>query len=136
MTSWPCAARSAAATEESTPPDIATTTRMSPCSNSCDRPQFLDDRRHLREEIINIRVGVPGAQTDPDRVLGAVRGEAHCAQDVRRLEGTGRARGTRGHRDPFEIERNQERLRLDSFEADVGRVGHALGSRPVYYGAW
>src|SRR5260221_7553796 len=28
MTSWPCSARSAAATEESTPPDIATTIRI------------------------------------------------------------------------------------------------------------
>ena len=33
MTSWPCSASSAAATDESTPPDIATTIRMSTSRN-------------------------------------------------------------------------------------------------------
>ena len=34
ITSWPCRARSAAATDESTPPDMATTMRISQCCNA------------------------------------------------------------------------------------------------------
>ena len=51
--------------------------------------------------------------------------QAHRLQHVRRLERARRARGSGRHRDPFEIERDQQRLGFDALEADVGRVRHA-----------
>src|SRR5437867_10494379 len=47
MTSWPCSASSAAATDESTPPDIATTMRMvnsTTKKNHKDHEDHKDDR--------------------------------------------------------------------------------------------
>src|SRR5438132_12061319 len=55
MTSWPCSASSAAATDESTPPDIATTIRMGSRTNATTKP-----RRHEEEFVRErLRVFVP-----------------------------------------------------------------------------
>src|SRR5436309_7560043 len=45
MTSWPCSASSAAATDESTPPDIATTMRIVLC------PHHGSSRSHEEPEV-------------------------------------------------------------------------------------
>src|ERR1051325_5471691 len=43
-TSWPCCARSAAATDESTPPDMATRTRLTTPSAPSRHPDALAER--------------------------------------------------------------------------------------------
>src|SRR5688572_12094981 len=116
MTSWPCCARSAAATDESTPPDIATTTRMvlGLPPGARHHPRFGHYRREAGEQVVHVGVAVCGSQADPDRVLGPVRRKTHGAQDVRGLERAGRAGGAGRDGNPLEIERDQERLGLDA----------------------
>ena len=63
-------------------------------------------------------------EAEAQRVQRAMVREAHRLEDVRRLEGARRARRTGRHGDALEIERDQQRLRLDAVERDVGGVGH------------
>ena len=54
---------------------------------------------------------VDSAEAEAERVLRAVRRQAHRAQHVRRLERARRAGRAGRHRDAFEVERDQQRLR-------------------------
>src|SRR5690348_3718600 len=135
ITSCPSRASRAAATEESTPPDIATTMRISLLSTPDERSKFLDRRRKLRDQLIDFSLRVSGAEAEADRVLRAVRRQAHRAEHVRRLQCAGRAGGARRDGEALEIERDEQRLRLDAVEADVGRVRHARASAAVHNGA-
>ena len=80
--------------------------------------------RQLLEQVVDLRVGVAGAEAEADRVLRAVRGQAHRAQDVRGLERARRAGGAGRHRDAFEIERDQQRLRFDRSKLMLVVFGH------------
>src|SRR5262245_3863634 len=100
MTSCPWSASNAAATEESTPPDIATTIRMDdyrllttdyrlPTTDSRflrQAPQFLHQRRQHPDDAIDVGVGREHPEAEAQRVLGAVRRKPHRAQHMRRLE--------------------------------------------------
>src|SRR4051812_45980019 len=126
MTSCPCKVSSAAATDESTPPDIATTIRTSgPHPRACKAAQLLDDGRELRYDEIDLCVCIAGAEAQPDGVLCAGGGKPHRAEYVRGLQGPGRARRTSGYRNPLEVQCNQQGLRLHRFEADVRGIGDA-----------
>ena len=173
MTSWPCSASSAAATDESTPPDIATTIRMSAyspgprrhentkiheenamfssCVSSClrvfvvtvmrspaccVRPRSFSTRRGSTSTTRSTSSCVENMpEAEAQRVLRAVRRQAHRLQHVRRLERARRAGRSGRHGDAFEIERDQQALGLDALEADVGRVRHARLARAVDRGA-
>ena len=81
MTSCPSRASSAAATDESTPPDMATTIRIGSQAARTSRaareaPELLDDPRQLRDDEIDLGVGVAGAEAEADRVLRARAREA------------------------------------------------------------
>src|SRR5690242_5670594 len=126
----------AAATDESTPPDMATTMRMIPLRRrdrsrvsglaGGDLPQPFDDGRQEGDDVVDLFGGVRGAEAEPDRVLGAMEREPHRLQDVRWFQCTRRAGGSGGDRDAFQIEGDQERLRFDAVETDVRRVGDPL----------
>src|SRR5262249_41319906 len=120
ITSWPALANRPAATDESTPPDMATTMRMvvATLSPPHQRPQFRDDGGQLLQQRIDLRLVVIHAEAESNRILRSVRRQSHRAQDVRRLE---RARGAGGacrHGEPFEVERNEQRLGFDAVERD------------------
>src|SRR6476646_841680 len=149
MTSWPCSASRAAATDESTPPDIATTMRMFwmpvyPMNHLCGSlfsarlwcsrrdsrfsrqpSQFLDEPRQHLDHPLDFLAGREHAEAEAKRVLRAVRREPHRAQHVGRLERSGRACRSGRHGDPFEIERDEQALSFDAVEADVRRIWHA-----------
>src|SRR4029079_15467663 len=63
-TSWPCSVRSAAATDESTPPDIATRTLLTGASSAEVRCDPEETSRALAEP-----------SRHPDALAGRVRGE-------------------------------------------------------------
>src|SRR6185312_9736917 len=163
MTSCPSSARSAAATDESTPPDIATTMRM--CSildqprrledtktslyknASCFRgfvashdlagetAQLLDQARQDPRDEVNLGLGGESAEAESQRVLRSMRRQPHRLQHVRRFERPRRAGRASRHRDAFQVERDQQALSLDAIEADVGRVRNASFAIAVHRGA-
>src|SRR6478735_4842084 len=98
ITSCPCSASRAAATDESTPPDIATTIfipksrkQLAPrsclclCSNGCpgEAAELFHDTRQHTDHVIDIGLGVGAAETEANRVLCPMHGEAHGLQHVR-----------------------------------------------------
>src|SRR5262245_46768757 len=134
MTSCPWSASNAAATEESTPPDIATTIRIGNDRLSRTRlptrgarllrepAQLLDQSRQHRDDAIDVGVGREHSEAEAQRVLRAMSREPHRPQDVRRLERARRTRGTGRHRDALEVERDQQAFGLHPVETDVRRV--------------
>src|SRR6185295_18718943 len=139
MTSCPCSSSRAAATDESTPPDIATTIRIrnlrgprgpqdheypkttkrrrhedtkkrnqlfvffvTSCSSclrgwisrgnglSSEPTQLLHEPRQHFDDAVDLFVARKQAEAEPQRVLRAMRREAHRAQHVRGFERAGR----------------------------------------------
>src|SRR5205809_4125418 len=104
MTSCPCSSSRAAATDESTPPDMATTIRMVDArktrkrmvSLSCvswirwshqhrlfrQAAQLLDQARQHLDDAVHFLVVRKQAEAEPQRVLRAMRRQAHRAQHV------------------------------------------------------
>src|SRR4029434_3770591 len=88
MTSWPCSASRAAATDESTPPDIATTilidrvirSLLFPAAYRGQASQFLDKRRQRFDHAIDVGLGIRGAEAESDRSQRARVREAHRLQ--------------------------------------------------------
>src|SRR5471032_3311828 len=91
MTSWPSSASSAAATDESTPPDIATTILATSHRLPREPSQFFDERGQHADDAIDFLDRREQSEAEAQRALDAIRGKPHRAQHVRRLE---RARGT------------------------------------------
>src|SRR5262245_27448889 len=109
MTSWPCSARRLAATDESTPPDIATTTRMSAHRgrDAASQPAQLGDERWKNaEDEVNFGRRGRGPETEAQGIARPRRRESHRAQDVRGLEGAGGACRSGRDGDAFEVERD------------------------------
>src|SRR5581483_9020196 len=136
MTSYPCSARIAAATEESTPPDMATRTRPRIGSaRGAGQPPGLGDERW--EELGHT----------VDRIGRGERAEAHAhrrdrelprepdgAQDVRWLHVPALAGRARGAGDAREIERHEERLAVGAGHRDVEDVRCAGSPATVHHG--
>src|SRR5215470_12166353 len=117
MTSWPCSASSAAATDESTPPDIATTIRtylLTPTTHLACCPEclwfprqptkFLDQPWQDLDDAVDFFLGRVHSQAEAQRVLRAVGRKAHRAQDVRRFKRSRRTRRACRHGHAFQIE--------------------------------
>src|SRR6187401_2384624 len=115
MTSCPARTSKPAATDESTPPDIATTTRMASGAHlrARETSQLVDDRRKFRHDEFDVRVGVTGSETQADGILCPRRGQTHRPKYVRWFERARRAGRPRRNGDSFEIERNQQALGLN-----------------------
>src|SRR5690606_510107 len=98
MHSYPCSTSSAAATELSTPPLIATKTRpfLLACGTADSSSlkarayagvaQPFDEGREDFEDPVNLLDSIPLAQRKPDRAQGCFPIEAHRQEDVRRLD--------------------------------------------------
>src|SRR6266540_661497 len=102
MTSWPCSASSAAATDESTPPDIATTIRIRQTQRqpvfvsswrvvSCrdgllrKAPEFVDQPRQDLDHSIDLFHRREEPEAEPERILRPMRRKPHRAEHVRRF---------------------------------------------------
>src|SRR6266566_1893464 len=101
MTSWPSSASRAAATDESTPPDMATTIRIrirnsesgiqnwneflipnsqfQISAGSRQAPQLLHQPRQHVDDAVDFLDGREHAEAESQRVLRAVRRQAHRA---------------------------------------------------------
>src|SRR6476646_6955914 len=108
VTSWPASTARAAATAESTPPDIAATTFTTAPSARPGGPRALDHGADRRDEGVDVGRGGGVAEGEAERVacLGVVA--AHREQDVGRLRHPGGARRTRGALDAAGVEEHQE----------------------------
>ena len=98
---------------------------------ACKTAQFFNDTRQHRNHAFDILFRVGGAKAESNRILRSMRRQSHRLEYVRRLECARGTRRPRRDRNPFQVERNQQRLRLDAVEADVGRVGDSWFSRTV-----
>src|SRR6478752_3270878 len=87
MTSYPCRTSSAAATEESTPPLIATSTRSRiSCSHRCEPARLLHEHREHLHDAIDARFAAQRAEAEPDRRLRDVGRGAKGLEHVRGLD--------------------------------------------------
>src|SRR5581483_4020539 len=143
ITSWPWSASMAAATDESTPPDMATTILIVLLYDFRPRgfagrhlPEPFDDGGEDRDDVIDLLLCIGRAQAEADGVLRPVQRESHRLEHVRRLQRAGRAGGPGRYGDTFEVQGDQQRLRLDPVEADVRGIWHpqlpiAIDHRPA-----
>src|SRR6476661_6103552 len=90
VTSWPASAARAAATAESTPPDMAARTFMR--GSPARGPRPLDDRGDRLDQGIDVGLGGGVPEGEPQRVPRGLVAAPHGEQDV---GGLGHARGAR-----------------------------------------
>src|SRR5215203_3173185 len=115
MVSTPLWATRAAATDESTPPDIATTTRTGtlrrypspPDRRAGEGSQHLHEAGDHAHDVLDVCCSGRGPEAEAQRVLRACGAESHGLEHVLGLERPGRTGRTGGHGNPFEVERNQ-----------------------------
>src|SRR5688500_186082 len=127
VTSWPASTARAAATAESTPPDMAATTFMDGASSACCPGPFDDgpDRGHH-----GVDVGCAGGVTEgePQRVARLLLVAAHRQQHVRGLGYAGGAGRPGRALDAVGVEQHQQRVALAAGEAEGGVPGQPLGA--------
>src|SRR5688572_12494135 len=108
MTSCPSRTRRAAATELSTPPDIATRTRLRTAEHRGELADLLD---HLGEDLRDPRDVGGGALVPEGETKSAQREiarDAHRRHHVRRLHRSGGTRAAARGTDPLKVEVHQE----------------------------
>src|SRR2546427_6226145 len=102
MTSYPASTSNAAATELSTPPDIATRTRSltaphpptssrSSMQHGGQGPNLFDDLRERSNHRVHVLRGVVLAEREPQRRDAELAGHAHRRQHMRGLDRPGAA---------------------------------------------
>src|SRR6476469_3559866 len=128
VTSWPASAARAAATAESTPPDIAARTFMRSPPRG---PRALDDGPDGLDDGVDVGLGRRVAEREAQRVARRLVGAAHGQQDVRGLRDPGRAGRARGALDPAGVEQHQQRVALAVGEAEVGVSGEPVDAQGV-----
>src|SRR4051794_2727183 len=90
VTSWPASAARAAATAESTPPDMAATTFISR-SSPLRCPGAFDDRSDGLDDRVDVGGCIGVAEREAQRVARGLLVAAHREQHVRGLRYAGRA---------------------------------------------
>src|SRR3954470_24790391 len=122
VTSWPASAARAAATAESTPPDMAATIFI-PASLRAGSPRALDRRADRLDERVDVVGGGGAAESEPERVPRTLHVAAHRQQHVGRLRHAGRARRAGGALDAAGVQQHQQGVALAAGEAEVGVAG-------------
>src|SRR3990172_7529666 len=137
-TSYPCSRSRAAATEESTPPDMATSTRVMAASGAQplaeridrERPQrsadALDDPGDDRARLIDPIVGGRPSDAQAERPAGLLLRVAHGREDVADLARSGRAGRAGRAGDALEVERQGDRLTLRVAHDDREMPGQSI----------
>src|SRR6478752_5536716 len=129
VTSWPASAARAAATAESTPPDMAATTFIDRASSACC-PRAFDDGDDRLDQGVDVVLRGCVAEGEPQRVPRGLLGAAHREQHVGGLGHAGRAGRAGGALDATSVEQHQQRVTLAVWESEVGVAG-----QPGVYGA-
>src|ERR1041384_2422360 len=117
-TSWPSSTRRAAATELSTPPDIATRTRLRTSQHHRQLADLLDHPGEHLDGALDVLGGRVVAEAQPDR---AERERARHPRRGGHGGGSARAGGARGparRGDPRQVEMHEERLAVGAGDAD------------------
>ncbi len=132
MTCSPARCSMPATTELSTPPDIATA--IGRLTQAYAGASFLRCATHSTTASISASTcsavfDRPSEKRTLDRAC-SLR-QADRRQHVRRLGRAARARRAARHRESLEIERDQQRLAVDSVEADIRSVGRPRRARAV-----
>src|SRR5690242_14617873 len=112
ITSQPCSTSKAAASDESTPPLIATRTfpRLGTPERRAELADPRDDPRESHGDGRNVGGGGIVAQGKADRSQRERALHADGGQYMRRFDGTSRAGRPAGTRDAGQVEVHQERL--------------------------
>src|SRR4051812_27440467 len=124
VTSWPASTARAAATAESTPPDMAAITFIG--TSPGRQPGPLDTGPDGVDERVDVGVGGVVAEREPQRRAGLRLRAAHREQDVGRLRHAGRAGGAGRALDPARVEEHEQRVALAAGEGEVGVAGQPL----------
>src|SRR3954465_14623362 len=132
VTSWPASTARAAATAESTPPDMAATILIGSSSlGSLGRPGALDHRADRGDQGRDVGGGAGVAEREPQRAARHLVVVAHGEQHVGGLRDAGRARGPGGALDAPRVEQHQQRVALAAWEAQMGVAGQPVLPGPV-----
>ena len=130
VTSCPCSAARAAATAESTPPDIAARTRIRPLPRSSRGERGvagpLDDRRDGLDERVHVGLRRGVAQGEAQRGARELLGGPHRQQDVGGLGHAGVARRPGRALDAAGVEQHQQRVALAPGELEVRVAGQPV----------
>src|SRR6266566_695640 len=144
MTSYPASTSNAAATDESTPPDIATRTRSltAPLPNyrassmqyRGQLPNLVNDLRQCTDDRIHVLRHAVLPERKAQRRHAELARHAHRAEHVRRLHRPGAAGRPRRAGNGGEVEMHEQSFGVGPGDRDVGDVGRALGPRAVDHG--
>src|SRR4029079_18186738 len=104
VTSCPASAARAAATAESTPPDMAAMTRTSAHHRVAGRARPVDARADRGDQGVDVGVGARVAEGEAQRAERVLLGQSHRHQHVRRLGDAGRAGRPGGALDAARVE--------------------------------
>src|SRR6478609_5407250 len=119
MTSYPCSTRRAAATELSTPPDIATRTRLRTPEHHRELADLLHDLREDLRHPGDVGGGALMAEGEAEGAQRDLARDAHGLHDMRWLDragGTGApARGAHSR----EVEVHQQRLAVGAGDREA-----------------
>src|SRR5688572_20808005 len=113
-TSYPCSTRRAAATELSTPPDMATSTFSRTAEDSRELAHLLDDRGEDLGGPLDVGPGGAVPEAEADGAERELPRHPHGGEHVRRLDrprGAGRASRDG---DPGQVEVHEQRLAVRS----------------------
>src|SRR6266404_1573283 len=166
MTSCPSSFRSRAATEESTPPDMATAMRIRkivrdpgngkrktgndltarcfpsfsvsrlPLNGPGGLSGFRDDPRQDLENPVDLLVGRQARQREAHDALRLRRGDAEREDGRRGGEGPAGAGASHRYRDAFQVEPDQQRLSRQPGKLDRGGVREPAPARPDRLGPY
>src|SRR5262249_17861838 len=125
VTSWPASLARAAATAESTPPDIAATILM-PTSRQRGSPSPLDRRADRLDQRVDVAGGGGAAEREAQGVSRPLLVASHREQDVRGLGYAGRAGRPGRALDAAGVEQHQEGIALTGREAEMGVAGQTM----------
>src|SRR3989442_1459161 len=141
MTSCPASTSNAAATDESTPPDIATRTRSltAPIRNyrassmqyRGQLPNLVNDLRQCTDDRIHVLRRAVLPERKAQRRHAELARHAHRGEHVRRLHRPGAAGRARRAGDAGEVEMHEQGFGVGPGDCDVRDVGRALGPRAV-----
>src|SRR5215469_843709 len=148
VTSRPASAARAAATAESTPPDMAASTRMLTCPGPVPRPLAacsparppgpLNDLADDRAERGHVLLGARAPQREPQRAARPRLVGSHGEQHMAWLRHPGRAGRPGRAGDPPSVQQHEQRIALAAGEREVGVAGQPLRSwfRAIEYRVW
>ena len=119
------AASRAAATDESTPPDMATSTFIG------RTPATVVGSRHHVQGVVDVGIGARPPEREPDRSEGDPAGHTHGCQHVGRVLGAAGTRRSGRCEHIVAFEQHEQGFGLDLLDGHVARARHLVRSITV-----